>query len=485
MLRTVHLVATLLASLLCSLAHAASFSVTTTADSGNGSLRTAINSANAAPSTAHTITFTAQYPSGSTIALQSALPLILAQNLTIIGGGRSPVISGQSTYQIFRVSDANTNLDIRDMSLINGHSTRNGGCIYDESNLPPSTGSLRITRVLFSRCEAIAANLVWGGAIYWPRTGASFVIEASRFMENYVAATQSGGQSGGGAIYTNSSTTITNSWFENNQTASNGYGGWGGALYFGGIGPSSSVADSTFRENTALPTTAPLTSGYGGAIALACDTCSLAVRRSYFRDNAAAFGGAIEAQKYGTGALDVALTLTNNSFVSNYGADSGGAVYVVKTKLALGNNTFHANDAINGAHLTFGWTGNSLLYALGNLFVPTGPGTACSGTTTIDDPGAIAANLLADTSCAQLSTASLPNTPLGTITVDDTSTQVGVVRFTGSAVIDSISDSALCESHDAHNQQRPIDGNGDGIAHCDVGAYEHPGTALFKDGFES
>lgn len=485
MLRSAHLVATLLASLLFSIAHATSFSVTTIADNGNGSLRTAITNANATPNTAHTITFTTQYPASGTIALQSALPLILAQNLTIAGGDRSPVIDGQDLYQIIRVSDANTTLDISDLSLINGHSTRHGGCLYDASAVPPTTGTLRITQVVFSGCHAIAGNLARGGAIYWPREGASLVIESSRFSGNYVSATQSGGQSDGGAIHADSSTTITNSWFENNQTASNGHGGWGGAVYLGGTGQSSSVSDSTFRNNAALATAVPQTSGFGGAIALICDTCSLAVRRSYFRDNAAAFGGAIETQKAGTGAVDVALTLTNNSFVNNYSVDSGGAVYVFKTKLALGNNTFYANDAINGAHLSFGWYENSLLNALGNLFAPTVSGAACSGAATIVDPSAIAANLLADTSCAQLSTASLPNTPLGAITVDDTSTQVGVVRFTGSAVIDSISDSALCESHDARNRQRPIDGNGDGIAHCDVGAYEHPGNTLFKDGFEN
>lgn len=485
MARIIHLSVVLLANLLFAVVHAASFTVTTTADSGNGSLRSAISSANATPSTAHTITFNASYPAGGTIALQSTLPLILAQNLTISGGNRSPVINGRDLYQILRASDATTSLEISDLSLINGYSTRDGGCLDDASNVPPTTGSLRITRVVFSGCHATADALVWGGAIYWPRAGASLVIDSSRFSDNYVSATQAGGQSAGGAIYTKSSTSITNTWFEANQTASNGHGGWGGALYLGGAGHASSISDSTFRDNTALPATMPQTSGSGGAVALVCDACSLAISRSYFRDNAAAWGGAVQTQKFSAGTADVALTLANNNFVSNYGVDSGGAVYVAGTELALRNNTFHANAAINGAHLTFGWYANSLLDALGNLFAPTASGPACSGTAAIVDPGAIAANLLADANCAQLSTASLPNTPLGTITLDETPGQIGVVRFTGSAVIDSISNNALCEPYDARNQQRPIDGDGDGIARCDVGAYEHRAPAIFKDGFES
>lgn len=485
MVRCINIAATLLANLLVSTAYAASFTVTTVADSGNGSLRAAITSANSVPNSPHTITFSAAYPAGGTIALASALPLILVQNLTISGGNRSPVINGQNAHQIFRVNDAATTLDISDLSLINGYSTRHGGCIYDASNVPPATGTLRLTRVVFSGCHAIFDHLVWGGAVYWPRTGASLAIESSRFTANYVRATQAQGQSGGGAIYTKSHTTITNSWFEGNQAGSDGHGGWGGALYLTGVGQVSSLRDSTFRDNAALPLAAPQTVGSGGAVVMGCDACSLEVLRNYFRGNAAVLGGAVQAQKSSAGPSDVALTLANNSFVSNQVVDSGGAVYVFNTTLALANNTFYSNDAANGAHLTFGWYENSLLHARGNLFAPTASGTACSGTASLLDPGAIAANLLGDASCAQLTTAALPNSPLGTITLDETPGQVGVVRFTGSAVIDSISNSALCEPHDARNQQRPIDGNGDGTAHCDVGAYEHPGALMFRDGFEN
>lgn len=54
----------------------------------------------------------------------------------------------------------------------------------------------------------------------------------------------------------------------------------------------------------------------------------------------------------------------------------------------------------------------------------------------------------------------------------------GPLTDTGATAID-------CLSLDARGNQRPQDGNGDGIARCDIGAYERPDPYnLFADGFE-
>ena len=476
--------AALLAILLIPTAHAATFNVTSNADAGVGSLRSAIVGANIVPNTPNTILFSTPYPNGGTIALLSALPLIEVQNLTISGGTRSPVINGQNTQQIFRVGDANTNLDISDLELTNGRSTQYGGCIQDASSVPPAIGTLSATRVVFSGCSAISSSLVYGGAIYWPRNLGNVFIESSRFSTNYVNATTINGQSGGGAIYTQSNLTISNTLFENNGSSTSGNGGVGGALLVRGAARSSLISDSTFRGNAASPGAVPGTFGYGGAISLSCDNCTLEVVRSYFRGNAAIFGGAIYAAKFSGGNSDVALYLRNTSFVNNSVANSGGAVYQFNTLLALTNNTFYNNNAASGAHVAFGFTGNSVSSALANLFGPAIFGPACSGTATPPSASQVGANLFSDSSCGVISATSLPNTPLGTITLDETPGKVGVVRFTGNAVIDSVANIALCESDDARAQQRPIDGDGDGIARCDVGAFEHDDT-IFRNGFDN
>ncbi len=484
MTQRINLAFALIASLLVSTAHAATFNITSNSDSGPGSLRAAILAANNAPNTLHTMVFTTPYPNGGTIALLSALPEIEVQNLTISGGTRSPVISGQNSHQILRVSGINTNLELSDLQLSNGRSNQYGGCIQDTAYAAQTAGILRLTRVVFSGCSSVATSLVYGGAIYWQRPSGDVLVYSSRFSTNYVSATTTNGQSGGGAISTRSNLTISNTLFENNGSSTSSNGGVGGALHLRGSDNSFSISDSTFRGNAASPGAIAGTFGYGGAISQNCDNCSLRVARSFFRGNAAVFGGAISSNKYSSSAPNVMLELFNSSFVNNSVADSGGAAYFAKTTSTLANNTFYNNDAANGAHVAFGYSGNSVVYAMANLFAPAIFGPACSGIAATPNPSLIASNLLSDSSCGQLSTASLPNGPLGTITLDETPGQIGVVRFSGSAVLDSISNSGQCEPRDARFQQRPIDADGDGIARCDVGAFEHDDT-IFRHGFEN
>src|SRR5919198_3759933 len=83
-------------------ARAASFTVTTLADSGSGSLRQAIEDANGTTG-ADTITFDLS----GTIVLASTLPPI-AGELTIDGTGQSITISGDNTVLVIVVIPRNT-----------------------------------------------------------------------------------------------------------------------------------------------------------------------------------------------------------------------------------------------------------------------------------------------------------------------------------------------------------------------------------------
>lgn len=487
MTRRITAIAALLAGLLTIGAQAATFNVTSQADSGTGTLRAAIISANATPDTPHTIAFVAPFTVGGSVNLLSLLPTITAKDLTIMGGTIRPTISGQGVQQILRVGENNINLSISNLEFSRGHAAQKGGCIAEVSNTPPTVGTLRLDFVIFSECSASATSLAYGGAIYWPRNGGDLQINHSRFSANSVTATATTGQSqsGGGAVYAHSDVTITNSLFENNEaiTVSTITGGLasGGALALGGVDRIFEISGSTFLGNSASPGAA---TGYGGAVHQLCDHCILEIRRSYFRDNSATHGAGIKTQKFGAGPDDVLTILTNSSFVGNHATDAGGAVHTFSTRLSLSNNTFHNNGAMNGAHVNFG-SSTSLMIAKANLFAPTASGSACGSSVTLPSPHLIAANLFSDASCGAISAGALPNAPLGTITIDETPGQVGVVQFTGSAVIDSISDGALCQPIDARSQPRPTDGDGDGLALCDVGAYEHQGAWLFRDGFEN
>jgi hypothetical protein len=57
------------------------------------------------------------------------------------------------------------------------------------------------------------------------------------------------------------------------------------------------------------------------------------------------------------------------------------------------------------------------------------------------------------------------------------------VHAIGAGAIDFGVD-ATCPATDQRGQPRPIDGNGDAIARCDIGAYEAENPSLFADGFE-
>jgi hypothetical protein len=89
-------------------ARAQTYTVTNDNDSGAGSLRQAITSADAYsaanPGAATTITFTV----GGTITLASELPVITS-NVTINGNGFNPTVSGNNTYRPFFVGDAGQN----------------------------------------------------------------------------------------------------------------------------------------------------------------------------------------------------------------------------------------------------------------------------------------------------------------------------------------------------------------------------------------
>lgn len=287
----------------------------------------------------------------------------------------------------------------------------------------------------------------------------------------------------GGAITVSTGLSIIDSLFKGNFASVGGKGGSGGALHLSGSGQEYQIRGSTFLGNVASPSVDPSGFGHGGAISQDCDACSLKVESSYFRGNAGAVGGAIFARRRSSAISTVVLSLINSSFVNNSAVDAGGAAWVRDVALTMGNSTFYNNDAASGAHLAFG-RGTTVYHAVANLLGPAISGPACSGTAGLPSPERIAANLLADSSCVSLTAGALPNGPLGTITLDEPPGAVGVVRFTGSAVIDSISDPQKCLWEDARMSARPIDGDGDGIAHCDVGAYEHPHLVLLRDGFE-
>ncbi|QDV53624.1 choice-of-anchor Q domain-containing protein [Gimesia fumaroli] len=230
------------------------FTVVNTDDSGEGSLRDAIEQANASAG-ADTISFDASL-ADQTIQLMNQLRI--TDDLTIIGLGSDQLtIDANHTGRIFDVYDgthsANLYVSISGLTLANG----DANVLPNLENTTPSIGlggNISYKRyntggAIFNYEHLSVSDLVFqdnqarlGGAISSQSgAGATMSIENSVFLRNTASA--------GGAIYSRSSVTVTGSSFVENQAT-----GDGGAIYASSL----TVSGSSFTENSAQ--------GSGGAI---------------------------------------------------------------------------------------------------------------------------------------------------------------------------------------------------------------------------
>ena len=161
---------------LLGIAHATTFTVSNTNDSGTGSLRQAILSANAdATATAaapHQINFTV--PNGSTITVVSPF-LVITNHVSINGlGVANLTISGGGTSRIFWIQ--NGTIIIQNLTLANGYAKGGdgsgggmgaGGAIFMHEGKEGGTGSisLSLTNVNLSNNRAVGGT---GGITYGP-----------------------------------------------------------------------------------------------------------------------------------------------------------------------------------------------------------------------------------------------------------------------------------------------------------------------------
>ncbi|WP_394848472.1 right-handed parallel beta-helix repeat-containing protein [Pendulispora brunnea] len=172
-------------------AHAASFSVTSTADSGVGSLRDAITQANATAGP-HTITFAV----AGTINLATALPNI-AQPTKIAGPGAADLSVRGKTDGRFPVFVVGAAVEMSGLTIAGG----NGGSLGSAGGIEVRSGSLSL-----SECVLTENAGDTGSAIY---ANAPLTITRSLITKN-------GGRYA--AVYASNTTTITESVISDNGT---------------------------------------------------------------------------------------------------------------------------------------------------------------------------------------------------------------------------------------------------------------------------
>ena len=280
------------------------FMVINTNNSGAGSLRFAINAANASPGH-DTINFTlAGCP--CVIALGSSLPTITG-SLTIAGPGPGMLaVDGGGAYRVFDIAGgavrmsgltirnglaaAGTGAGIRsgaaltltDVALVSNIAQLEGGGIF-------MTGALVLDNVLLSGNQSLAEA---GGALY---ASEAVAISGSAFISNSAVKR-------GGALYASDTLTMTGSRLERNSNGPN----YGGALY---ASNDAWITDTMFLSNTS--------GSYAGGAYVSGDVVLTDV---LFENNySPGEGGALYA---GT------MTATNTSFISNTAESVGGGAEV-------------------------------------------------------------------------------------------------------------------------------------------------------------
>ncbi|WP_417391439.1 choice-of-anchor Q domain-containing protein [Gimesia sp.] len=304
------------------------FTVVNTDDSGEGSLRAAIEAANANAG-ADTISFDAAL-SGETIVLSDEL--LISDDLTITGlGANLLTLDGNNNSRIFNIDDdsnvSTIMVEINGLTLTNGNSNTvdteladNGGAIF-------STENLTIENCIFTGNTAGS-----GGAIY--DDASSLTVRGSQFIGNTAE------ESDGGAIYHKETFPYPED----------------GELLL--------IENSQFAGNHALFS--------GGAVLLRDGICI--VNGSTFTENTAEFPGGALRNIFGD------LTVNDSSFIENYTDFSGGAIANGGT-LFVSGSTFDRNTAdVNGGGIysqgaesvtihnsTF--SGNSSVFDGGGIFV--------------------------------------------------------------------------------------------------------------------
>jgi hypothetical protein len=184
--------------------------VTSTADSGAGSLREALGTV----CTGNTITFNIPGPGPHTITITSG-DLQIPTSVTINNNsGKSIIVSGNDTHRVFNIAAIGTTAAIVGLTISDGLAF-GGGAIANG-------GTLTVVNTTFTGNAASAASL-GGGAIY---NGGSLTIINSTFSANTSVTS-------GGAIFNDGGTvTIINSTITNNIADSdNNAIGTGGGIF--------------------------------------------------------------------------------------------------------------------------------------------------------------------------------------------------------------------------------------------------------------
>ncbi len=294
---------------------ATTFHVTTTGDSGAGSLRQAIDDANNNAG-ADIVVFDAS--ATGTITLTTG-QLAISDDVTITGlGAVDSIISGNNASRIFYIYNnaASLTVSISGLTMTDGTDTSyGGGAIANWGNNLSITSSVLSGNVTSSQGGAILSAIPASGL------GATASLEIS---DSEISGNTAGTYGGGIVLYKVGDVTITNSIISGNQSTNEG-GGLNG-IRVGNV----AISDSTIQGNSGAE---------GGAGIYVYNAGDVSIDSTTFDQNTAAQGdgGGLYASSTNS------FTMTNSTVSGNQALDGAGVQIGSNGDVLIANSTFANN----------------------------------------------------------------------------------------------------------------------------------------------
>lgn len=384
---------------------------------------------------------------------------VVDKTLTIVGPGADLlVLDANNASRVLHISVNGTNASVSGLTLRNGYvsvagsGTTGGGILVDSGTV------LTLARCVVRNNRAQAPNAVnstpgtgsagqsgypaSGGGIY---SAGKIVLRDSAVLDNEVRAGR-GGNGGSG---------VPGGFLEDGGNG--GVGGMGGQAAGAGLAGTkdTNLINTTFAGNAAYGGRG----GDGGTGGIGGNGAS----------NGNAGNGGNGGNAYGAGSY------TNAGIIGAEIAFSTFAAQVATP--GLGGNGFFPGLAGTIAGVSLHGNGAGGVVVRGNVIADVA--NACGGTY-----AAVSQNLQTGNACAGF-TANGTDPKIGPINWNGSHTP-NFLPHSGSAVLDAAIDCSSAEGplvNDQRGLPRPIDGNGDNVATCDLGAVES--DRLFDDGFEN